>query len=377
MLTVGITAIGGGVAHNVMAALRDCPFATRIVGFDASPWGAGVWECDVAHRVPLADDPDYVPVLMDRCRQEGVQLLIPGSDPELLPLALAADAFQAQGCRVLVSSPECVRICRDKLATYQALAPLGVPFVTTWSFEEAMHQSETLPYPLIAKPRGGSASRGLVILMGPQDWEQVQTNEPMVVQPYLMPAVWQRDPDQLAAAMAQLEHTRQPLQQEIHAMQLTLSSEGELLGVYDGINLHRAGVPVETRAVNLPHIQAACEALAKALAPRGLRVVCNAQGFDTCDGLRFFELNPRFSGGTHLRTLLGYREVEAVVRHYGLGQDGPSVRPLLSARTDWVALRQTHAHDVVVPLSSIERFCAEGRVQGAASPRPDEQQFTI
>lgn len=173
MITIGITAVGGGVGQNVLASLRASNLRARVVGFDASPWGVGVHECDAAYRLPLPNDPAYVPTLLSRCREEKVALLIPGSDSELPILARCAPDLETIGCRVLVSGPECVRICRDKLATYRELAPRGAPIVETWAPEEAEPHARDLPYPLVAKPCSGSASRGVVILMRPEDWARL------------------------------------------------------------------------------------------------------------------------------------------------------------------------------------------------------------
>jgi len=374
LITVGITAIGGGAGQNIMAALRDSSLRTRIVGFDASPWGAGVYECDVAHRVPLASHPDYISALLDHCRAEHLQVLIPGSDPELLPLSEAAPGFEALGIQVLVSSPECIRVCRDKLATYRTLAPRGAPIVTTWSLDEARARPDELPYPLIATPLSGSASRGVAILMGPEDWDRIPTLEPMVVQPYLIPSAWQNDPATFSAMMDRLERTREPISKEIRSMQAVLDQDGEILALYDSVTTMRSGIPVESRPVENEQAKAAFQRLMDALAPLGLRVTCNAQGFDTCEGLRFFEVNPRFGGSTHLRALLGHNEVEAVVRYYALGQSRESVQALLHARTDWVALRQTHAHEVAVPLAQAQAFSDGGTLVNTArscgSPAP-------
>ncbi|MFH1086690.1 MAG: hypothetical protein V1772_13125, partial [Chloroflexota bacterium] len=142
MLRIGITAVGSGIGQNVLTCLRESQLARegrigRLIGFEASAWAKAVYECDEAYHLPLAGEPGYAEALLGHVRQLGLDVLIPGSDPELLPLAEQRPEMERLGCQVIVSSPECVRICRDKLALYQRMAPLGVPVVETWELATA------------------------------------------------------------------------------------------------------------------------------------------------------------------------------------------------------------------------------------------------
>lgn len=369
MITIGITAIGGGVGQNVLASLRASNLRARVVGFDASPWGVGVHECDVAYRLPLPNDPAYVPTLLSRCREEKVALLIPGSDSELPILARCAPDLEAIGCRVLVSGPECVRICRDKLATYRELAPLGAPIVETWAPEEAEPHARDLPYPLVAKPRSGSGSRGVVILMRPDDWACLPRHESYVVQPYLFPADWEADPAKMSAALERLDRTRQPIQEDAMVIQAMTDERGELLGVYMAMVNHKSGIPTVNRPIEHPELRDACRGAVGALALLGLRGPVNLCGYWTRRGMLLFEINARFTGSTYPRALLGYNEVEAAVRYFALGQDRETVRRTLRPRVGWAALRQVHGYDIAVPLDKMATFEAEGCLVSVSAPR--------
>jgi len=102
-----------------------------------------------------------------------------------------------------------------------------------------------------------------------------------------------------------------------------------------------------------------------AFAALGARGPLNLQGFMTSDGIRFFEANPRFTGSSQVRTLLGYREVEAAVRHFALQEPPSRVRACLKPVSGWVCLRQMTER--VVPRVWVERFETE-KVLRAALP---------
>ena len=59
MHTIGITSIGSGVAQAVLDSLKSSGKRYQLVGFDASPWAKGAYECEAVHLVPFADCPDY------------------------------------------------------------------------------------------------------------------------------------------------------------------------------------------------------------------------------------------------------------------------------------------------------------------------------
>lgn len=77
-LSIGVTAADSGIGQAVLDSLRDRDLDVRTIGFEASPWAKGLYECDSACRVPYAHAEDYVPTLLDLSYREGLCALIPG-----------------------------------------------------------------------------------------------------------------------------------------------------------------------------------------------------------------------------------------------------------------------------------------------------------
>jgi carbamoylphosphate synthase large subunit len=134
MITIGVTAVGGGVGQSVLRALSHSHLKVRIVGLDIGPMSAGLYWVDSAYLVPPANfERDYLKRLLTICAQEGIDVLIPGSDPELQPLARNQTLFSDQGCKVIVGSFEVVQICRDKRRLYEFCRERNLPFIKTYS----------------------------------------------------------------------------------------------------------------------------------------------------------------------------------------------------------------------------------------------------
>jgi carbamoyl-phosphate synthase large subunit len=184
-LTVLLTAAGVPGAAALIRALRENgDRELRVVGTDMAELAVGRHLCDSFHVVPGGEDPTFVDALLEVCRAESVDAVLPQSSYELLALAEAKGRFD---CAVLVASPDAVRRSNDKAETYALLDAIGAPG-PRWrrargrpAVERAARE---LGYPgeeVTAKPLVSSGSRGFRVLSASADpLEQVLTNRPGV-----------------------------------------------------------------------------------------------------------------------------------------------------------------------------------------------------
>src|SRR5688572_21905486 len=94
----------------------------RVIAADVAPgMSPACHQADAAIAVPRCSDAAFVPALLELCRREKVDLVVPTIDPELGVLARCRDQFREAGARVLVASSEVTAIAADKLATAQTL----------------------------------------------------------------------------------------------------------------------------------------------------------------------------------------------------------------------------------------------------------------
>jgi len=135
-----------------------------VLAADASPDAPALQEADRALRVPPVSAPGYVAALLDACSRYEVGLLCPLNDLEFPLLARHRERFLAVGTLPVVSSPEVIDLCFDKLATFDFLRKLGLRAPRTYATLEDAREAlarEELSFPLVLKPRWGSASIGI------------------------------------------------------------------------------------------------------------------------------------------------------------------------------------------------------------------------
>lgn len=331
MITIGVTAAGGGVAQAVMRALGYGNLQTRVVAMDVQPMSAGLYWADLACLVPpAADEETYIKRLLEICTREFVDVLIPGLDLELGALARHQERFLDQGCKVIVSAPDVIKLCRDKHALYQFFRRWRLPFITTHTLAEAQRLVDQLAFPVLVKPRGGSASVGARLICGADDLLGIPPDNDLIVQVYLSPSDSQ---DDLSCTWDGSLHQFN----EVSA-QFFVGPSGQVLGSFVSVNRLKDGVPIEVVPCSDSRAIREGQRLVAALAAEGLRGPVNLQGRLTSEGVSFWEANPRFTGITGVRAALGYREVEAAIWAFVLGQE-QEARRCLAYSADSVALR--------------------------------------
>jgi len=358
MLSIGVTGVGGGVGAGVLRSLKLGTLDARVVGFDMDPLACGLYAVDRGYVVPRADDPTFGPRLVECCRQEGLQVLVVGTDPELVPVSALGPDLAAIGCTVIAGSLKVNRFLRDKLAYSQELRAAGFPFARTAPLSGLADLAAAVGYPVVIKPIAGSASRGVRIVFGPGEAIDCQSPEQYLVQEYLLSAEWG-----LSRTALTPNHVSQGgalLQRDEISIQVLVGLEGEVMGSFASRNVLRDGVPLVIRPIERDTTGAVetAVAMAKYLADMGLRGPCNFQCKLTDQGPVFFEINPRFTGITPVRTAIGFMEVEACIRRLALCESSAESRRALQTRYGYVSSRYVTEH--IMPADAVEEMLQKG-----------------
>lgn len=140
---------------------------------------------DAAFPVPLCTAPDFADSVHSICFSNAVELVIPTIDPELEVLSRHRKRFAEIGTELAISSPELVRLASDKLETAHLLAAAGIPVPRTAAFNNEIFDPADWKWPLILKPRIGSASRGAMVVNCPEALRHTQFAEDYIVQEYM------------------------------------------------------------------------------------------------------------------------------------------------------------------------------------------------
>ena len=124
-LTILVSACGAPGTAALLRGLRaNGEREVRLVGTDMSERAIGRHLCDAFHIVPAGSADDYPDAMLEVCRAEGVDVILPQSSFDLEGLARAHDRFD--GIVVMVSSVDTIQRSNDKAETYALLDRVGV-----------------------------------------------------------------------------------------------------------------------------------------------------------------------------------------------------------------------------------------------------------
>jgi nucleoside-diphosphate-sugar epimerase/carbamoylphosphate synthase large subunit len=322
-LSVGVSSVGTGVGQGIVKSLRLSGLPVRITGFGNNPYAYAAADCDDAALLSPISDPGYVDALLENCRARAIDLIIPSWDDELPPLALEADRFRDAGIRLVIADQRLIRACRDKRHLTDDFADTADLFARSFTPEEPRDalRRGLLHLPLIGKPWAGMASRGVAIIATTEDLNLL--GEADVIQEIAFPHRGHPDHDAYRAAIKRGEN----MQVAEASIQLVADREGNVLGCLATENTLVDGVPRTVRALEDDRMWDAVDRLVPALRTLGLRGPVNIQGRLTDQRLQIFEINPRFTGLSGVRALMGFNEVAACVTAFSVGfPQGPVLR---------------------------------------------------
>ena len=129
---------------------------------------------DKAMISPLIYDPDYIPFLLNYCKDNNIRAIISLFDIDLPILSKSKNLFEENGVEVIVSDSNVVDICNDKWQTFHFLKENGLNVKPTFlSIEEAIKSINCgkSQYPFIIKPRWGMGSIGIELA---EDEEEIR-----------------------------------------------------------------------------------------------------------------------------------------------------------------------------------------------------------
>lgn len=131
----------------------------RVVAADCDPLSVGFAFANAAYQTPLVSSPLYFDALIEICRRERVDWVLPALDEELLILAARHTELEACGARLLSSPLACLETCVDKRATYDFFRSQGIPTPATWE----PGSPPLADFPVIVKPRQGRGSTSVYV----------------------------------------------------------------------------------------------------------------------------------------------------------------------------------------------------------------------
>ena len=330
MINVLVTAIGGG-GHGdqiLKALLLAGPDRYRVFGADVRPTCAQASQVEDFVALPPAHAPDYLEKLLQACKRWGIKALFHGCEPELKLFAQYREVIEAEGVFVPINTTSLIQLCMDKSSLNLRLEELGYapPRYTMVSDADALRAIDW--FPVVVKPSidgGGSAnvyiSQTQKQLMAMAEYLGIgETGRGFVVQEY----VGRPEDEYTVGVLHDLNgkfidsiavkrdlsgglNVRTAVQNRTSQTEL-----GSRLVISSGVRQGRIG--------KFPDVTAQCREIADSLGSCGpLNLQCRFVN----GKVKVFEINPRYSGTTSLRAMIGLNEPDLMIRYHLFGESIP------------------------------------------------------
>jgi len=323
MMNVLVTAMGGGghgeqILKALMLAKKD---RYRIIGADANPDCPQFSLVDESVVLPFANSPNYMECLFDLIDRYKIKALFHGCEPELELFSKHRNEIEKRGVFLPINPTAVIDMCMDKEKTNRKLSELNFssPRFTIINTKNDLTAIDW--FPVVVKPSlGGGGSANVYIAQDRQELEGlagylnlgknkikflIQEYVGTPDQEYTVGVLHDMNGDYINSIAVKRALTGQ-LNIRVSVPNRTSRLElGPKLVISSGVSQGQIG--------RYPEVTNQCQEIAKAIGARGaINIQCRL-----VDGVvKVFEINPRFSGTTSLRAMVGYNEPDILIQKH-------------------------------------------------------------
>lgn len=324
-INVMITGVGGGgVGEQILKCLKMSSLDLNIIGCDMNRNSMGLLNVDKAYLVPSASSDNYIDTILDICSGNGVQVLFHGSEPELKILSKNRRYFEDKGVFIPLNSQDLIDICMDKYRTMEFLQSHGFATQKYWNICNIEDLNKIDIFPVVLKPSiGGGGSINTFIV---QDQDELymfgryllKVYKQFLAQEYVGNAYSEYTVGVLHAnngkyinTIAVKKNILSGLSNKTKVKNRTNRVElGEYLVISSGISQGEIG--------KFSEVTEPCKDIASKLkSTASINIQCRIHE----EKMYVFEINPRISGTSSLRAMVGYNEPELIIRDRILGEN--------------------------------------------------------
>lgn len=285
-----VTGAGSGVGQGIVRSLEGYSDSIELVIADISREHAAMHWGFPTVCIPRLEEPGATDKFIKLVLDNDIDLVLPGSEYDILPLARIADLVRLHtSAQVVVSPQETVELSNDKWCFAEHLHSHGIPAPFTVRGDEpgALElMVEMFGFPLVVKPRFGTASRGVNIVESMEQSAAVLGSSEL---PIIQELLVGNDPEQSS------EYT----------CSVFRSPSGELVGPFCAKRTLRGGVSWKVQVEPFEELHPYLLSVAESVDFLGS---LNIQLILGSNGPQAFEMNCRFSGTTGIRAHFGFNE---------------------------------------------------------------------
>lgn len=297
-MNILVTGVGSTLGYGILETIKQSGLNCQVTGTDYLDTAVGLYQVDYPYILPdIYKDPHkekiWLSALQKIISERKIKYILVGLDFEVPLFAKHKACLENKtDCKVIVSSNEVVGICNDKWLTYCFLRDSGFNAPRSCLPDEIEEFVKSTPLPWIVKPREGSTSKGLFRVSNIETLNHA------------------------------LENCDNPIiQEEVGDV------EGEFTcGVIVSNGKVLSSIPLRRKLKNgntsvayfnkSDEVDRYIRQVAEKLGPDG---PINIQLRLTSNGPIVFEINPRFSGTTPVRSCFGINEVAILINYLESG----------------------------------------------------------
>lgn len=294
---VGVTGTGSLIGQGIIKSIKNSKLSKNynVIGFDYFEDTVGSFWCDKNYILPdfyrkIVSEEEWISELIEKILDENLHILFIGVDFELVPLSINKKNIEdITGCQLMVSDLKAINTGNDKYLTYEFLKNNGLNYPKTFLPDNCDY--DQLTWPIIIKPRQGARSRGV--------YEIKNKNELISkIDAVSNPIVQEKIGDKFSEYTCGIIYFDGDLKQMI-VLKRSLKDGNTYIS--------------EHRKDFKKNIYEYVEKISHVLKPFGS---CNLQIRIDSNGIpKLFEINPRHSGTTYIRSLFGYNEVIFILKY--------------------------------------------------------------
>lgn len=282
-----VTGAGAVLGQAVIKSIKASSLNPYIVAVDPSPLAVGLYWADKYYNVPNANEEEYINEIYKILETEKPDLILTGTDIELFVFSDARQTIEKDyGAKVLVSPRSVIEIADDKWLTYKFLKENGLDYPESCLPGEELSLIDKVGFPLIVKPRVGARSVGVSKVNNLKELiEAMDKVENSVIQECVG-----TEEDEYTAGVTVFDKSAKT----------SIVMKREL----------RDGNTFRATAMPYSEVNKYLEKVSELL---GVHGPVNLQYRMSEGKVKIFEINARFSGTTHFRTLSNVNEVHMCI----------------------------------------------------------------
>lgn len=274
------------LVQSFQKAAKRLNIKSNVVAGDCSETAPAIYFADRKAILPKINEDNYIDEIINVCKREGIRLVIPTIDTDLLLLSEERERIESEsGAVVLISSTDVISICRDKINTQKFLEENEFKIPKMYSEEEL--DSGEIEFPLFIKPKSGSSS---INTFKVNNIEELATYRSLIKEPIVQDFMEGKE----------------------FTIDVFLDFDGNLITVVPRFRMAtRSGEISKGKIIKDREIIEDIKRLVEVLKPIGHITV---QLMKTNKGIEYIEINPRFGGGAPMSIQSGADSCENLYR---------------------------------------------------------------